>query len=86
MLVITFREDRPATESVLREWNIPWTRLVTSTLDACLAVGVDQWKASECRKAGVDDLFEDDPDVLRHVDPTTLCLQPYVRSEPEARA
>ena len=54
VLVITFREDRPATESVLREWNIPWNRLVTSTLDACLAVGVDQWKASECRKAGVE--------------------------------
>jgi len=86
VLIITFREDRSATEADLRAWGIAWTRLITSTLDACLAVGVDEWKASECRKARVDIFFEDDPNVLQHIDPATLCLQPYTRPEPQAPA
>ena len=77
VLIITFRQDRTGTESDLRDWAIAWTRLITATTEACLAEGVNRWKASECRKAGVDVFFEDDPDVLQHIDPTTLCLQPW---------
>jgi hypothetical protein len=40
---------------------------------------VDEWKAGECRKARVDVFFEDDANVLRHVDAGTVCMQPYVR-------
>jgi len=82
VLIITFREDRLAAESDLRDWGIAWTTLITSTLEACLATGVDEWKSSECRKAGVDVFFEDDPNVLKHIDPGTVCLQPYVRPDP----
>ena len=78
VLIITFRSDRMSTESDLRDWGIGWTTLVTSTLEACLATGVDEWKASECRKAGVDVFFEDDPSVLKHIDPNTVCLQPFL--------
>ena len=78
VLIITFREDRVATESDLRGWGIAWTTLITSTLEACLKTGVDEWKSSECRKAGVDVFFEDDPNVLKHIDPNTVCLQPYL--------
>ena len=83
VLIITFREDRLATESDLRGWGIAWTTLITSTLEACLETGVDEWKSSECRKAGVDVFFEDDPRVLQHIDPGTVCLQPYERPSPE---
>jgi hypothetical protein len=86
VLIITFREDRPAAEADLCAWGIAWTKLITSTLEACLAVGVDEWKAAECRKARVDVFFEDDPNVLQHIDPITVCLQPYVRPEPEENA
>jgi hypothetical protein len=82
VLIITFRQERSETESDLRDWGIAWTKLVTSTLQACLAEGVDEWKASECRKAGVDVFFEDDPDVLKHIDVATLCLQPYLKPRP----
>src|SRR5664279_2331057 len=57
VLIITFRQDRPAAEAALRDWGVRWTTLITSTLDACLAAGVDEWKASECRKARVDLFF-----------------------------
>jgi hypothetical protein len=83
VLIITFRSDRLATESDLRDWGIGWTTLITSTLEACLETGVDEWKSSECRKAGVGVFFEDDPNVLKHIDPNTVCLQPYVRPSPE---
>jgi len=81
VLIITFRQERLDTESDLLDWGIAWTRLITSTLEACMAEGVDEWKASECRKAGVDVFFEDDLDVLKHIDPKTVCLQPYLRPD-----
>ena len=83
VLIITFREDRLATESDLRGWGIGWTTLITSTLEACLETGVDEWKSSECRKAGVDVFFEDDPNVLKHIEADTVCLQPYLPSKPD---
>lgn len=83
VLIITFRADRLATESDLRDWGIGWTTLITSSLEACLATGVDEWKSSECRKAGVEVFFEDDPRVLKHIAPNTVCLQPYLPSSPD---
>jgi len=35
---------------------------------------VDEWKSSECRKAGVGVFFEDDPNVLKHIDPTRFAF------------
>ena len=78
VLIITFRSDRMSTESDLRDWGIGWTTLITSSLEACLETGVDEWKSSECRKAGVDVFFEDDPNVLKHIDPNTVCLRPFL--------
>jgi hypothetical protein len=86
VLIITFREDRLATESDLQGWGVGWTTLITSTLDACLETGVDEWKSSECRKAGVDVFFEDDPNVLQHIASDTLCLQPYSPPPPEGKS
>ena len=36
VVIITFREDRQATEAALRGWGIAWTKLLTSTLETCL--------------------------------------------------
>ena len=85
VLIITFRQDRAATESTLRDWGIAWTRLITATTEACLAAGVGEWKASECRKSGVEVFFEDDPEVLKHIDASTLCLQPQSEACPEGK-
>jgi hypothetical protein len=76
VLIITFRESRPATEADLASWGIVYDQLITSSLDLCMQHGVDGWKAAECRKAQVEIFFEDDPDVLARIDPSTLCLQP----------
>lgn len=77
VLIITFREDRSRTKADLASWGIAYDRLIASSLESSLEHGPDGWKAWECRKAGVDVFFEDDPDVLAEVAPATLCLQPF---------
>jgi hypothetical protein len=77
VLIVTFREDRAAAEADLDRWGIAYHRLITSSLEACFKHGVDRWKAVACREQGVEVFFEDDPDVLAHVDAGTLCLQPF---------
>ncbi len=67
--IITFREDPVATSATLEAWGVRWTELVTSDLGSQLEHGVDEWKGAMCREHGVEVLFEDDPEVLRHVDP-----------------
>jgi hypothetical protein len=75
VVIITFREDRERTAAALEAWGVQWTELVTSDLSSQLEHGVDEWKGVMCREHGVEVLFEDDPDVLMHVDPAiTRCM------------
>jgi uncharacterized HAD superfamily protein len=76
VLIITFREDRPATEADLAAWGVSYNKLITATLDSSLKHGVDKWKAFVCRKEKVDIFFEDDPDVLREIGSATVCFMP----------
>ena len=76
VLIITYKQDRDSAEADLRSWGIAYDLLITSTLESCLEHGVEQWKAAVCREHGVDVFFEDDPDVLRHVDDSVACLVP----------
>jgi len=76
VVIITFREDRTSAAADLARWGVPYSELVTSTLDACLEHGVNEWKGVVCRREGVDVFFEDDPDVLAHIDDRTLCFMP----------
>ncbi len=76
VLIITFREGREDTEADLRAWNIAYDTLITSSLEACLEHGVDEWKAAVCKQHGVEIFFEDDPNVLTHFDDSVLCLMP----------
>lgn len=76
IVIITFREDRSRTEAALAEWGIRYHELVTSSLGAHLEHGVNEWKAVVCREHGVEIFFEDDPSVLRHVDPSIVCFMP----------
>ena len=76
VIIITFREDRAATEEYLQQCNIACTELVTSSLETCFEYGVDQWKSAMCRKYGVEILFDDDPKALRYVDECTFCMMP----------
>ncbi len=76
VLIITFRDARKETEEDLRAWNIAYDTLITSDLQSCLEHGVDEWKGVVCREHGVEVFFEDDPEVLSHVDDSVLCLMP----------
>jgi hypothetical protein len=76
VVIITFREDPFTAAADLLRWGVVYSELVTSSLDECLAHGVDEWKAAVCREHGVELFFEDDPNVLRHVDAQTVCLMP----------
>ena len=76
VIIITFREDPEATKALLEEWNINYTRLITSSIEACFEHGVNEWKAAVCRENRVEIFFEDDPEVIRHVDESTVCLMP----------
>lgn len=68
VIIITYREDRAATEAELKKWRIPYSRLITSALAETIEAGVDEWKAEVCRAVGVDVFFDDSEAVLRHVD------------------
>lgn len=76
VIIITFREDRPATEKYLRECNVSYNELVTSTLESSFEYGVNQWKSAMCKKHRVDILFDDDPKALKYIDETTFCMMP----------
>ncbi|MFI4862337.1 MAG: hypothetical protein ACIAXF_16860 [Phycisphaerales bacterium JB063] len=82
VLIITFRDEtsRATTEADLQAWGIVYDELVCWS-SACIGVDdIDAWKASVCREKGVDVFFEDDASVLAHVDPGTVCFQPYARA------
>ncbi len=76
VVIITFRENREETRALLGELGIAYDTLVTSSLEAHLEHGVDEWKAAICRQRRVDIFFEDDPRVITHVDPSTVCMMP----------
>ena len=76
VIIITFREDRQATEIALEQWNISYNELFTSTLGGCFEYGVNEWKAEMCRQHDVDIFFDDDPRVIKHVDQSTFCIMP----------
>ncbi|MBL1218621.1 MAG: HAD family hydrolase [Planctomycetes bacterium] len=76
IIILTFREDAEVTTADLHGWGIVFDELITSSLDLCLKHGVDEWKGAMCRQHNVDVFFEDDPDVLQHVDDHTMCLMP----------
>lgn len=79
VLIITFRENRDATIADLRKWGIEYDDVVTSTLEGTLQAGVDEWKAAVCLEHQVDIFFEDDPEVLKHIDDVVLCMMPVDR-------
>lgn len=76
VVIITFRENRKSTRTLLDSLGVAFTTLVTSSLEAHLAHGVDEWKAAVCREYAVDLFFEDDPRVIRHVSEPTVCMMP----------
>ncbi|MBN1436381.1 MAG: hypothetical protein JW936_04845 [Sedimentisphaerales bacterium] len=76
VIIITFREDCESAQNDLQKWNIAYSKLVLSSLDACFEYGVYEWKSAMCREYGVEVFFEDDPKVIQHVADETLCLMP----------
>ncbi|MDP6636414.1 MAG: hypothetical protein QGG42_16055 [Phycisphaerae bacterium] len=76
VVIITFRENRTETESLLEKLGIAYDKLITSSLQAHMEHGVDEWKAAICRERNVDVFFEDDPRVITHVDNSTICMMP----------
>ena len=82
VIIITFRQDRDARQADLEQWDVSYSELLTSTLDDCLEHGVNEWKAIMCRRYGVEIFFEDDPQVIEHVDASTICMMPVEAGSP----
>jgi len=76
VIIITFREDRQIAENDLKQWNILYNKLITSTLESSFEYGVNEWKAEMCRQNNVDIFFDDDPRVIKHIDASTFCIMP----------
>lgn len=77
VIIITFRDDPRSTADDLAAMGIVYDELITVTAELCQTHGVDEWKAAMCRQHGVEVFFEDDPDVLRHVDESVVCMMPF---------
>ena len=77
VMVITMRDDRALTEETLQNWGIAYHELFCWSMESCDLAKTDQWKAEVCRRHQVDVLFEDDPDILAHVDGSTTCFLPF---------
>jgi hypothetical protein len=78
VIIITFREDREVVQKALKEWNIAYDELITSTLESSFQYGVNGWKAAMCRENKIDVFFDDDLSVIKHIDASTLCLMPVL--------
>lgn len=74
VLILTFRIDRAGADADLRTWGVVYSELITPSPDPDSWDGTDEWKAQVCRERGVQVLFEDSPEVLRHVDQSVLGL------------
>ncbi|MFW6038970.1 MAG: hypothetical protein ACOC9P_00655 [bacterium] len=82
VIIITFRDDAEVTADDLRDWGVVYHDLICWSMQAGDLADVDAWKATVCREHGVEVFFEDDPDVLAHVDAATVCFMPF---DPAAR-
>lgn len=77
VVIITFREDRASTETALHEWGIAYDTLCCWWAANGDMAEANAWKAAQCRRYEVDVFFEDDPDVLAHVDESIVCFMPF---------
>jgi hypothetical protein len=71
VLILTMRVDRAHAESDLRAMGIVWSELHTFPEDRT-AAGYWSWKGELCRQHGVDLYFDDSPDILEHMPPSTF--------------
>jgi hypothetical protein len=85
VVVITFREDRHGAATDLARWGIAYGRLVSWSLDDWPAEDACAWKGHVCGELGVEVLFEDDPEVLCHVDPSVVSMMVVDHDEHELR-
>lgn len=85
VLIITFRDDPEVTASDLRRWGIAYHELFCWSMQANDLEDVDAWKAAVCSEHGVEVFFEDDADVLAHVDPATVCFTPFEASRADGQ-
>ena len=76
VVIITFREDRENTKEFLEQNQIAYSKLVTSILESNMEYGVYEWKSAMCKQHGVEIFFEDDPNVLKHIEESTVCMMP----------
>ena len=76
VFIITFREDRDATEAELRDWNIVYDELVMPNDQELSQLGFFRWKAVACRRRKVDIFFEDMPEVVNLLDESTIAIMP----------
>jgi hypothetical protein len=72
--VITYRLERKDAESELTDYGIVYDELILATGEELDRVGFYEWKADVCRQKNIEVLFEDMPEVINELDPSTLAL------------
>ncbi|MBK9120184.1 MAG: hypothetical protein IPM18_11370 [Phycisphaerales bacterium] len=74
--IMSFRTDVDETRSELAEWGIPYDELHVATARLIHEHGYYRWKGALCKQFEIDVLFDDMPEVLRHVDSRTIAMMP----------
>lgn len=79
--IVSYREDRGFAEEDLAEHGVSYDELILPTAAELRRVQptawrahAAQWKAEVCRKLGIEILFEDLPEVIAALDPTTVAF------------
>jgi hypothetical protein len=72
IFIITYREASDESEAELAEYGIVYDELITATNEELDRTGFYEWKARICRERKIDILFEDMPEVINRLDPTTI--------------
>ncbi len=77
--IISFREGQEEVEQDLGAYGVAFTRVILPTNEDLAETGFYEWKASVCRSLRIDIFFEDMPEVINELDPSTIAFVPFDR-------
>jgi len=75
--IISFRGGQEEVEADLASLGISFTEVVLPTSEDIGREGFYGWKASVCRRLGIEVFFEDMPEVINALDRNVLALVPF---------
>ncbi len=75
--IISYRQGQEEVKADLAGYGISFTKLVLPSNDDLDHEGFYQWKATACRRLGIEVFFEDMPEVVNELDANVLALVPF---------